>query len=86
MTSVPNYCLEALPPIADLNLLLPKIIFSPFDACLLWSISFQIPPSIHYPAGASGAPSQPEVVVGQMAVRVVAHKPWGGRHLLMEDK
>lgn len=46
----------------------------------------QILPSIHYPAGASGAPSQPEVVVGQMAVRVVADKPWGGRHLLMEDK
>lgn len=21
-----------------------------------------------------------------MAVRIVAHKPWGGRHLLMEDK
>lgn len=47
---------------------------------------FQIPPSFHYPAGASGAPSQAEIVVGQMAVRIVAHKPWGGRHLLMEDK
>lgn len=46
----------------------------------------KFPPLIHYPAGASGAPSQPEVVVGQMAVRIVSHKPWGGRHLLMEDK
>lgn len=41
---------------------------------------------LSYPAGASGAPSQPQVVVGQMAVRVVAHKPGGGRQLLMEDK
>lgn len=86
------------PPLPLLNVSLPlapllKLFFlfslasepKPVPFCLFFSF-FQIPPSIHYPAGASGAPSQSEVVVGQMAVRVVAHKPWGGRHLLMEDK
>jgi hypothetical protein len=40
--------------------------------------------SYHYPVVAAGIPSQPVVVVGQMAVWVVPHKPRGVGHLLME--
>lgn len=43
-----------------------------------------VPESYRHPAVGALAPPQPVVVVGQVAVRVVAHKPGAAGDLLME--